>query len=126
MSLNQLFDTIEEAKQAANWQAAFGEPQEIAGKTIIPVAQVFYGFGLGFGRGTNEPQAEEEPASEGEGGGGGGGASTRPLGAIVITPEEVYFEETLDVGRISMASLVVGGLVVLQLGKTLRAIFGRK
>ena len=98
----------------------------VAIEFLIPVAQVFYGFGLGFGRGTNEPQAEEEPASEGEGGGGGGGASTRPLGAIVITPEEVYFEETLDVGRISMAGLVVGGLVVLQLGKTLRAIFGRK
>jgi uncharacterized spore protein YtfJ len=125
MSLNKLFDTIEETRETANWKAAFGEPQVFEDKTIIPVARVGYGFGLGFGSGTGQPEAEGEPVPEGEGGGGGGGAWTKPLGAIVVTPEEVYFEETLDVGKISLAAFVMGGFFIFQLGKTLRAIFGR-
>jgi uncharacterized spore protein YtfJ len=125
MSLNKLFDTIEEAKATANWQAAFGEPKEVEGRTIIPVARVSYGFGLGFGQSTGPSEEEDEPAPESEGGGGGGGAWAKPLGAIVVTPEEVYFEETLDVGKISLAGFLLGGFFILQMAKTLRAIFGR-
>jgi uncharacterized spore protein YtfJ len=125
MSLNKLFDTIEKARETANWQAAFGEPQVIEDKTIIPVARVSYGFGLGFGSSTGQPETEDEPAPAGEGGGGGGGAWAKPLGAIVVTPEQVTFEETLDVGKISIAGMVVGGLFILQLAKTLRSIFAR-
>jgi len=31
--------------------AAFGDPQVVGDKTVIPVAKVGYGFGLGFGQG---------------------------------------------------------------------------
>jgi uncharacterized spore protein YtfJ len=61
MSLNRMFDSIEQAREAANWQSAFGEPQVIDDKTIIPVAQVGYGFGLGFGRGGQVSEEEGEP-----------------------------------------------------------------
>ena len=125
MSLNRLFDTIEETRETANWRAAFGEAQVVEDKTIIPVARVGYGFGLGFGSSTGQPESEGEPLPEGEGGGGGGGAWTKPLGAIVVTPDEVHFEETMDVGMISLAGIVVGGLFLFQLGKTLRVLFGR-
>lgn len=124
MSLNRLFDAIQEARETANWRAAFGEPQVIEDKTIIPVARVSYRFGLGFGHGTGPAEVEGEPSPEGEGV-GGGGASTKPLGALVITPEQVYFEETIDVDQISVAGMLLGGLFVFQLTRTLRAIFGR-
>jgi uncharacterized spore protein YtfJ len=126
MSLNKLFDTIEEARQTARWQAAFGEPQVVGEKTIIPVARVSYGFGLGFGSGTGRPETDDEPASQDEGAGGGGGASAKPLGAIVVTPEEVYFEESVDAGKIAIAAFLMGGFFILQLARTLIAIFGRK
>ena len=126
MSLNKLFDTVEEARATANWRAAFGEPQVVEDKTIIPVARVSYGFGLGFGRGAAPSEEEEQPPSEGEGGGGGGGSSAKPLGAIVVTPERVYFKETVDAGKIAMAGVAVGGFFILQLAMTLRAIFGRE
>jgi uncharacterized spore protein YtfJ len=87
---------------------------------------VGYGFGLGFGSGTGQPEIEDEPPPEGEGGGGGGGAWTKPLGAIVVTPEEVTFEETMDVGVISLAGIALGGLLLFQLGKTLRVLLGRE
>jgi uncharacterized spore protein YtfJ len=125
MPVNKLFDTIEEAKATADWRTAFGEPQQIEGRTIIPVTQVGYAFGLGFGQGTEPSEEGDEPAPEGEWRSGGGYAWSKPLGAIVVTPEEVYFEETLDVGKISLAGMLVGGLFILQAAKTLRAIFGR-
>ena len=125
MPLNRLFDTIEQACDRADWRSAFGEPQVVEGKTLIPVAKVGYTFGLGFGSGSGETEGEGEPPAGSEGGGAGGGASTTPLGAIVITPEEVYFEETMDTGKVSLAGIAFAAFLMLQLGKTLRAIFGR-
>jgi uncharacterized spore protein YtfJ len=125
MSVNKLFDTIEKARETAQWQAAFGEPQVVEDKTIIPVAQVSYAFGLGFGIGTAPSEEQDQPASTGEGGGTGGGAQARPLGAIVVTPECVYFEEVRDDGRIAMAGIAMAAFVIFQVAKTLRALFGR-
>lgn len=125
MSLNKLFDTIEEARSTANWQVAFGEPQVIDDRTIIPVARATYGFGLGFGSSTGQPEAEGEAPTEGEGAGGGGGAVARPLGVIVVTPEDVYFEGAMDEGRIAIAGILMAAFSAYQLAKTLRAIFSR-
>jgi len=124
MSLNRLFETVEQARDTANWRTAFGEPQVVEDKTIIPVAKVRYGFGLGFGSGTGEAGEEDGPVPEGEGGGGGGGATAKPLGAIVVTPECVYFQETMDVAKVSIAGMILGGFFVFQLAKTLRELLG--
>jgi uncharacterized spore protein YtfJ len=126
MSLNRLFETIENARETAHWRTAFGEPQVAEGKTIIPVAQVGYGFGFGFGQGTEPSEAEGKPAAGGEGGGGGGGASTKPLGVIVVTPEHVCFEETEDTSKIAVFGYAMVALSIFQVAKTLRAIFGRE
>ncbi|MGD8466016.1 MAG: spore germination protein GerW family protein [Anaerolineae bacterium] len=125
MSLNRLFETIENTRQAANWQAAFGQPQEIDGRTIIPVARVGYAYGLGFGQGSTPSEEEGEPASTGEGGGSGGGSTTTPLGAIVVTPARVYFEETVDASKIAIAGILLGAVAIYQVSKTLRVLFGK-
>lgn len=126
MSVDKLFDAVQQAREAANWQAAFGEPQVFEDQTLIPVAKVSYGFGFGFGQGQAATDDEaSEPVSTGEGGGGGGGASARPLGVIVVTPEEVRFEETMDEGRVALAGIALAAWVIWQLAKTLRVIFGR-
>ena len=126
MSVSKLFDSIEQAREAANWQAAFGEPLVVDDKTIIPVAQVSYGFGLGFGRGGQISEEEGEPDMEGEGGGGGGGATAKPYGAIVVTPDNVYFEEVEDSSKIAIMGIVMVAFSIFQVSKTLRVIFGRK
>jgi len=125
MSLDKLFTAVEGFKDAAHWRAAFGEPQVVGDKTLIPVAKVGYGFGLGFGQGPGQPEEEGKQAPGGEGGGGGGTAASKPLGVIVVTPEEVYFEETADESRIAIAGIMMGALIVWQFAKTLRAIFGK-
>ncbi len=124
MSLNKLFDTIEQVRESAHWRAAFGEPQVVEDKTLIPVAQVSYGFGLVLRSGTGPSEEGGEPAATGEG--GGGGASARPLGAIVVTPESVYFEQVRDEGKIALSAFVMVAFCTLQIAKTLRAIFGGK
>jgi uncharacterized spore protein YtfJ len=126
MTLNKLFDTVEKVRETAQWRSAFGEPQVFEDKIVIPVAQVGYGFGLGFGRGPGPSEEEGESASEGEGGGAGGGATAKPLGALVVTEEHVYFEETVDASKIALAGIGVGALFILQFAKTLRAIFARE
>jgi len=128
MSVNRVFDLIEEARESANWRAAFGEPQQVEGVTLIPVAQVGYGFGLGFGYGTQSCKEQDEatvPAS-GEGSGGGGGATSKPLGILVMSQGQVSFESTSDRGKIALASIAVGALAIWELSRTLRALFGRR
>ena len=125
MSLNKLFDSIEQIRDAANWSSVFGEPQVVEGRTIIPVAQVGYGFGLGFGRGETVPEEEDGPEEGAEGGGGGGGVSAKPLGVIVITPEDVYFEDVRDDNIVALMGIALSAFAILQVAKTLRALFGR-
>jgi uncharacterized spore protein YtfJ len=126
MSLDQLFDSVEQVRETAHWRAAFGEPQVFEDKTVIPVARVGYTFGMGFGSGTGPKDKDGEPAPGGEGGGGGGGATAKPLGVVVVTPESVYFEETVDASKIALAGIGVAALFILQLGKTVRAIFRQR
>ncbi len=135
MSLNRLFDTIEKARETAHWRAAFGEPTVIGDKTLIPVSQVGYGYGLTFGWGAPPPEEGGEGAPEvegdetaprGEGRGGGGTASSKPLGVIVVSPDGVCFQEVEDESKIALAGILLGGLIVYQIAKTLREIFGRR
>jgi uncharacterized spore protein YtfJ len=126
MILNELFDLIERTRQAAHWRSAFGEPQTIGETTVIPVAQVGHAYGLGFGHSEGSPETGDATMPEGEGGGAGGGFSAKPIGMIVVTEDCVYFEETEDSSKIALAGIGLTALLFLQLGITLRAVFGRR
>lgn len=62
---------------------AYGEPIEIEGTTIVPVAAASYGFGAGEGVGDAEHQ---------EGTGGGGGGMSVPVGAYITQNGTTRFE----------------------------------
>jgi len=124
MSLNKLFEVVEQARETAHWGAAFGEPKSVGDRTVMPVAQVGYGFGLGFGSAMAPTDEEDTPASTGEG--GGGGVSAKPLGVIVVTPENVYFEEVWDSTKIAILGIGMGALTIWQIAKTLRVIFEQR
>jgi uncharacterized spore protein YtfJ len=90
----------------ATVKAVFGEPIQAAGKTIIPVAKVSYGFGGGFGAGRpRNPEETGRPKSEG--GGGGGGVRAFPAGALEITPGNTRFIPFTD-PRWLVAAFTVG------------------
>ncbi|WP_314612866.1 GerW family sporulation protein [Streptomyces stackebrandtii] len=73
----------------ASVRAVYGEPVTSGNITVIPVAEIAYGFGGGAGRDTTE-------AKTGEGGGGGGGAAARPRGFIVIKDGTAAYKPVRD------------------------------
>ena len=53
-SLATLIERITGVADKAHVNMVFGEPKEVQGRTLIPVAEVSYGFGLGLGSGPAE------------------------------------------------------------------------
>jgi uncharacterized spore protein YtfJ len=125
MSLEGIFSTVEGLRGVASVDAAFGKPQEIEGKVLIPVAVVGTGFGLGFGQGTSGEQAQAEPApAEGEGGGSLAGAGARPIAVIEVTAEDTTIRPIVDETKIALAGVALGAWSVFWIMATLRSIFG--
>lgn len=77
----------------------YGEPIEHGLQKVVPVAKVKYAVGGG---------------GDGNGGEGGGGSFTiKPIGVYVISPDQVTFESTLDVKKLTALTVVVGGVLGL-------------
>lgn len=86
--------------------SAYGDPVEIDGTTIMPVACTSYGFGAGEGAAD----------AQGEGSGGGGGGVAIPVGAYVTRDGVTRFEPNL------IALLTVGVPFVCVAGRALARI----
>ncbi len=139
MSLDRMFEVLEGLRETTSADVAFGQPQEVEGRVLIPVASVATGFGVGFGRGVAEEEDEESEMSRGkeeadaleaekaaEGGGAGGGAGARPVAVIEVTPEKTVIRPIVDESKVALAGIMLGGWVVFWLLATIRAVFGRK
>ncbi len=77
----------ERLRLTARVETVYGEPQKLHGRTVIPVARVFYGFGAGGG----EAPVQGNASAQTSGGGGGGGISVRPMGALIISDVDERF-----------------------------------
>ena len=89
----------------------YGDPVDVGGRTVIPIARVSYGFGAG-GRARRSEDAESERG----GGGGGAGMSARPVGALEITEAGTRFISFIDPARLGIA-LIVGFLIGLTISR---------
>ena len=100
----------------------YGEPVDHNGTTVIPVAQVVYGFGAGGGRGPNRARknasgdgpADMDTLSEAQGAGGGGGVRMTPVGALEIGPQGtrfIHFHPLTPLLGAAALGLVVGWLL---------------
>jgi len=76
----QLVVRLAEMLTTVGAKAAYGDPIDVDGTRIVPVAFLWFGFGGGSDEG-------EEGAA-----GGGGGGVTIPVGAYVTTGNTVRFE----------------------------------
>jgi uncharacterized spore protein YtfJ len=97
----------------------FGEPQQVDGSAIIPVAKIRYGGGGGFGGAEGEPSERKPgargPAGAGEGMGMGFGVSAEPLGVVQVTHGSVEWIPIVDRSRLAMVWSIVTGLVLVML-----------
>ncbi len=111
-------ESLDRLLAVARAGAVFGQPVTQGDTTIIPCSEVAAAIGLGGGSGYGP---EGQGQAGGNGAGGGGGARSRPVAAIVITPQGVRVEPVLDVTRIVLASMVTGGFALAWLIRLVRA-----
>jgi uncharacterized spore protein YtfJ len=130
MTIADVLNSMTQRLQAtANVQTIYGEPIVAQGKTIIPVAEVKYGFGGGGGNQgpASGPQGNAHGAvEEGEGTqassgmGGGGGISVKPLGVVEVSSEGTRYI-SFNQGRLIVMSVLAGAVVgMLVLGRRRR------
>lgn len=110
-------NVIERLGGTAHVGAAFGEPIERDGLTIIPVARVSW-LATGGG-GSGSKQMEDE---SGEGGGGIGRTSSRPVGFIRISGGEAEFVRIPDPSA-PVPMILASGFVAWMVLRALRKVF---
>ena len=94
-------ETIAKARDAITVKRVYGDAYERNGVTVIPAAAVAGGGGGGSGEGPQPGQV---------GGGSGFGLGARPVGAYVISGDDVRWEPAVDVNRIATQALSVAAL----------------
>ncbi|HZA24683.1 MAG TPA: spore germination protein GerW family protein [Dehalococcoidia bacterium] len=125
MTIGDVLNTITERLNATGHvKTIYGEPIVADGKTIIPVAEVKYGFGGGGGQ-QQEPSSREggpegesagsSDASQGRSGmGGGGGISVRPVGVVEVSStgtRYISFNQGRKIALSVLAGMVLGMIV---------------
>ena len=94
-AVKALLERLDRVPEEVNVNAVFGTPETIDGITLIPVAEIMYGFGAGVGSG-HSSEGDEAPADASAdadvseaaiGAGVGAGAKARPIAYITVGPE---------------------------------------
>lgn len=126
---------IEEMLQRLNASSVFGEPTREGATTVIPVAEVMYGFGAGGGYGKpgsadeaaepGEESAATAVAGEGGGSGGGGGGRAKPVGYIRLDADGAHFDPIQDQSRIALAGIMMVAWAIFWVTATIRAFVKR-
>ena len=103
--------------ERATVKTAFGDPLHENGRTIIPVANVAYGFGFGGGR-----SLEKAEEGTGEGAGGGGGVVVRPVAILEIKAAETRIRPIVDVTRLVLAGMALAAWSTFWITLTIRTL----
>lgn len=112
MENEKYFETLAaHLEQDASVRNVYGEPIQVKGKTIIPVAKIAVGMGTGYGQkhGNGKLQlpfarSNNEEAT-GNGGGAGGGMVAYPQGVFEITENKTRF-----ISASPFRYMLIGGL----------------
>lgn len=118
MSIERLESIADRIQNRASVESVYGEPVETAGKTVLPVAKIAYGFGGGYGSaGSDEDRETNGEPQPGEGSGMGGGVSAKPVGIVEITADDTRFV-TIDGRKKSIAIAALSFLVGYVAGRS--------
>jgi len=93
-------EVVEQLEKLVTTRTIVGEPITVAGKTVIPISKVSFGFGSAGGECKHDGES-------GFGGGGGGGAKIEPVAFLVVSEDEVKLlpatGKGIDIGKIMEA-----------------------
>jgi uncharacterized spore protein YtfJ len=109
------FDKLDAVKDVLTVKRVFGEPYQLDGVSVLPVAVIRGGGGGGGGIGTQPDQGG------GSGAGIGFGVNARGVGVFVAKDGDVEWRPAIDVMRIVLGGQIVAIVAFLAL----RRIFSR-
>jgi uncharacterized spore protein YtfJ len=114
-ALASALSRLDAVKDVMTVQRVFGEPTQVDGVTVVPVAVVRGGGGGGGGGGSTPDQKEQ-----GEGAGIGFGVNARPVGVFAVKDGTVTWQPAVDVTRIVLGSQLVALAAIFFIGRALR------
>lgn len=125
----EILNRFGEINERATVKTVFGEPYQMNGHTIIPVAKVSFGFGFGGGQGTlkaNGPRSAGEAGKDAGGGAGGGGrVSVRPIAVLEVGADETKVKPIVDFARLALAGMLLAAWNVFWITYTVRRVRAR-
>ncbi len=104
---DSVFDALEGTRDALSVKRVFGDPYELDGVTVIPVARVAGGAGGGAGEGM------DDETNQGRGFGSGFGMGAYPVGIYEVRDGTVEWKPTIDVNRIARGGQVLAGIIAV-------------
>jgi uncharacterized spore protein YtfJ len=104
---------FERLDAVARAETAVGTPRDVGERTVIPLAEVFYGGGFGLGGGSGAGAGDASGA--GMGGGGGFGGRVRPVAVVEVGPDGVRVRPVFDASAIGLALVTVGLATIIRL-----------
>ena len=113
-----LQDLAERIQSGASVKQVYGEPIEVSGRTLIPVARVAFGFGGGLGA-SRDTQKGITAAGEDKSAGAGGGGAATPVGVLEISAEETRFIPANPL-RWILGGAAIGALLGWYVGRRTR------
>ena len=106
---------LDAVKDVLTVKRVFGDPYEVDGVTVIPVAAVRGGGGGGGGEGQIAPTPREPvPVAA-----WGSGSTCAPCGTVVVSDGTVTWVPSVDVSRIVFGGQVVAIVGILVFGRVL-------
>ncbi|MCO6450111.1 MAG: hypothetical protein J5I90_04910 [Caldilineales bacterium] len=106
---NKTLEPIADMLNHIDVKSVFGEPTSEGANTIIPVAQLMYGFGYGFG-GDNNTNS---------GGGGGAGGRATPRGYIRVGEDGVSYTPANNETMLGIMGMLTGIWSIFWIAVTL-------
>lgn len=94
---------------SGNVEVVFGPTRSLAGREVIPVARVAYGYGAGGGSAPPKEAGEEPPG----GGGGGGGVTVTPLAVVEVTDDDLRVVPIVDRGKLLTRAVTLMGMAMI-------------
>lgn len=103
MEPGEALTSIASIPERATAASCFGAPATSGDRTVIPVAEIWYGVGMGWGSGETEQEGGIE--TEGSGGGGVGGSRARGVAVIEVGSDGVRVHPIVDQTMVALAGI---------------------
>ncbi|MFN0029348.1 MAG: spore germination protein GerW family protein [Acidimicrobiales bacterium] len=105
-STGTILDSIRGTRDALSVRRVFGDPYELNGTTVIPVARVAGGAGGGAGEGPDSGKT-------GQGFGTGFGLGATPIGVYEIRDGHTTWKPVADVTQLVKGFQVLAGIIAI-------------